>query len=59
MTWQAYRHKQVEQVKFLPIFECPVCGYDALHEIKCCPKCLAGCMRWVLILRNEGLRRSA
>ncbi len=55
MSWVGYRHKQVRAAKFRPIFECPVCGFDVLYEIEHCPKCLAGCMRWILVLRDEFL----
>ena len=51
--------RETRVMKFLAIFECPVCGFDSRREIERCPHCLAFCMRWVLILRNVGIRRSA
>ncbi len=40
MTWQGFRRKKVDRVKFLAIFECPVCGYDVLCEIGSLPEVL-------------------
>ena len=46
----------IRRARLMAIFECPCCGYDLLKEIVRCPKCLAHCMRWVLMVK-EGLKR--
>lgn len=55
MSLHGFRLKKLLAEKFRRIFECPVCGYDVLNEVDQCPKCLAYCMRWVLVLQGQCL----